>query len=77
MLETITTIFMDELGCDPAILQPQSRLREDLGVSSLEMLGVVLALEERFSITMDEADIPAIQTFQDVVDYIAKKTSTP
>ena len=40
MYETIKNIFVDELGCDPAALQPESRLREDLGVSSLEMLGL-------------------------------------
>lgn len=76
MLKKIKDIFVEELGCDPEILQPQSRLREDLGVSSLEMLGVVLALEEQFSITMEEAEISALQTFQDLEDYIAQKESS-
>ena len=75
MLEKIKDIFIEELGCDPDVLQPQSRLREDLGVSSLEMLGVVLALEEQFSITMEETEITALQTFQDLADYIAEKAS--
>ena len=44
MEETIRQIFVDELGCEVAALTPECRLREDLGVSSLEMLGVVLAL---------------------------------
>ena len=75
MLDKIKDIFIEELGCDPDVLQPQSRLREDLGVSSLEMLGVVLALEEQFSITMEETEITALQTFQDLADYIAEKES--
>ena len=75
MLEKIKDIFIEELGCDPDVLQPQSRLREDLGVSSLEMLGVVLALEEQFSITMEETEITALQTFQDLADYISEKES--
>ena len=74
MYETIRDIFIDELGCDPSALQPESRLREDLGVSSLEMLGLVLALEENFGLTIDEEDLPQIITFQDVVGYIAAKT---
>ena len=74
MYETIKNIFVDELGCDPGALQPESRLREDLGVSSLEMLGLVLALEENFGLTMNEEDLPQIVTFQDVVDYIAANT---
>ena len=57
-----------------AALTPECRLREDLGVSSLEMLGVVLALEDQFSITIDEADLPGIATFQDVVAYIRAHT---
>ena len=74
MEETIRQIFVDELGCEVAALTPECRLREDLGVSSLEMLGVVLALEDQFSITIDEADLPGIATFQDVVAYIRAHT---
>ena len=70
----IRQIFVDELGCEVAALTPECRLREDLGVSSLEMLGVVLALEDQFSITIDEADLPGIATFQDVVAYIRAHT---
>lgn len=77
MEETIRQIFVDELGCEVAALTPECRLREDLGVSSLEMLGVVLALEDQFSITIDEADLPGIATFQDVVASCPSSAEQP
>lgn len=74
MEEAIKQIFVEELGCEVGALTPECRLREDLGVSSLEMLGVVLALEDRFSITIAEEDLAAITRYQDVVAYIRSHT---
>lgn len=74
MEETIRQIFVDELGCEVAALTPESACGRIWAVSSLEMLGVVLALEDQFSITIDEADLPGIATFRDVVAYIRAHT---
>ncbi|MCL2058885.1 MAG: acyl carrier protein [Oscillospiraceae bacterium] len=47
-------------------------LREDLGLSSFDLITLITQLEERFSISIDDMDILSdIKTFGDAVDMIA------
>lgn len=50
-------------------MQPTTRLREDLGIGSLELLEVALALEERLGVPMPEGELTAdVKTIGDLVD---------
>ena len=52
----------------------QSRLMADLGFSSVSMLYMVIAIEERFHIRFDDnVGAADFATLGDVVDYIEKK----
>jgi len=49
-------------------------LREDLGLSSFDMIAMSAEIEESFSITVDNLDVLAdIDTFGDLVDIFAEK----
>ena len=41
---------------------PSSRLGDDLGLDSLDLLELVMALEKEFKITIDETALPPIET---------------
>ena len=47
-----------------------SKLVTDLGLSSVGMLYLVIAVEEAFSIRFDNVGMSDFQTVKDVVDYI-------
>ena len=51
----------------------QSRLTEDLGLSSVNMLYMIIATEEVFDIRFDDVGVNEFQTVGDVVDYIEGK----
>ncbi|MBQ2062183.1 MAG: hypothetical protein II458_05855 [Oscillospiraceae bacterium] len=52
----------------------QSRLMADLGFSSVSMLYMVIAIEEKFDIRFDDnVGAADFATLGDVVDYIEKK----
>lgn len=51
----------------------QSRLTEDLGLSSVNMLYVIIATEEVFDIRFDDVGVNEFQTVGDVMDYIEGK----
>ena len=51
----------------------QSRLTEDLGLSSVNMLYVIIATEEVFEIQFDDVGVNEFQTVGDVMDYIEGK----
>jgi len=48
-------------------------LTEDLGLSSVNMLYIIIATEEVFGIRFDDLGVGAFRTVGDVVDYIEGK----
>ena len=61
---------------DPSILASMcedSDLAADLGLSSVGMLYIVIAIEEMFNIRMDDVSFGDFRTVRDVMDYIEQK----
>lgn len=56
-------------------LKPNAKLQGDLGLDSLDQVELVIDVENRFSIRIDDNDIDKLLTISDLVNYIA--TSTP
>lgn len=53
----------------------QSNLTTDLGLNSVGILYVVIAIEEFFSVQFDDVGFNDFQTVGDVIDYIEKKVN--
>ncbi len=52
----VVAIAAEQCGLDTAMISPTSRLIEDLGIDSLELVELIMALEEAFGVTIpDEA----------------------
>ena len=47
-----------------------SRLKEDLNMTSLSMIYIVVALENEFDIDMSDVSFNSFETVDDVVEYI-------
>ncbi len=69
----VTSIVGDQLGVDRAALVPEANLLDDLGADSLDVVELVMALEEEFSIEVPDDDVENIRTIQDIVTYVAGK----
>ena len=64
----------DERGSELVdMVTEDSRLTEDLGLSSVNMLYIIIATEEVFGICFDDVGVGAFRTVGDVVDYIEGK----
>lgn len=59
---------------DLANLSEASRLVDDIGLSSVGVLYIVIAIEEFFDIRFDDVGFADFCTIGDVIDYIEKKT---
>lgn len=69
--KVLNSVFEGEI--DPAGITPQSDLRDDVGMSSIGMLYMVMGLEEEFGIKFKNTDFPALKTVADVVSCIEAK----
>ena len=67
--------MLDWLGStfDSSELDLDTRLREDLGLSSLKTVDLVVRIEDAFDISVSDDDLSSLQTIGDVVEVIRHK----
>ena len=71
LIKVFNAVFEDEVNT--AAITPASSLREDIGINSIGMLYMAMALEEEFHIKFVNEDFLAIQTVADVIACIEGK----
>lgn len=71
--EKVTTFLVEELEIDESKIQDQARLKEDLGIDSLEVVDVVVLVEEQFGFKMKPEDFKQIQTLDQFCQFIQDK----
>lgn len=77
--EEIRSVFVEELcrvasDIDPGDVEDDAHLLDDLGLDSMDVLNLVTALGKRFEITIPEVDYRQLETPDQAVAYIARKT---
>ena len=72
--ESVKAVVVGQLNVDANEVKPESRFIEDLNAESLDVVELVMALEEKFSIEIPDEDAEKIKTVNDVVTYIERAT---
>lgn len=76
ILEKLQSLIADQLGVDGNTITMDTNFEEDLGVDSLDIVELSMALEEEeeFDIgEMSEEDLAGIKTVGDLVRYLQGK----
>jgi len=76
MNDDIRTAYLQELvrvapDLDPQTLGGGDHIQDDLGLDSMDVLNLVIALSQRFGIEIPEADYPQIATPDLAAAYLA------
>jgi acyl carrier protein len=71
LAEAMRDAAAEVLGEVPEGYSEASRLEEDLGVDSLDMLEIVMVLEDRFDFTRDEGVFADVETVGQALDVLA------
>jgi len=69
LLETLKKTLTD----DESKLVPTAKLIDDLGADSLSAYEIVMDLEDKLNITIEDSDVEKIVTIQDIINIIEKK----
>ena len=72
-LADVMQMAMPGSQLDAASLTENASLVGDLGLSSVGVLYVVIAIEEFYNIRFDDVGVADFKTVGDVIDYIEKK----
>ena len=72
IFETVRDMIAEQLKVDAASVKPESRLMEDLKADSANIMVMIMDMEDRFGITVDDDQIMKLKTVGDVVAYIEK-----
>jgi acyl carrier protein len=68
--EKVKSIIVEQLGVDADEVTPQASFTDDLGADSLDIVELVMAFEEEFSIEIPDEDAEKISKVQEAIDYI-------
>ncbi len=72
MFEALKNILVEELSLDADAITPESDLRNDLGVNSIELADLIMRCEDKFNVEIKDEDIEKFLTIGDVVAYLEK-----
>ena len=64
---------VEVLAVDPSAVTEEARFKEDLDADSLDLVEFVMALEERFDISVPEEDLDGIDTVGQALTLVMGK----
>ncbi len=70
MLEKIKEIAAESLGIDKETITENASFKEDLGIDSLDLFEMVMALEEEFNLEIPTEELEQLKTAGDVAKYV-------
>ena len=73
MLEKIKEMVAEQLNVDAAEITEATSFKDDLGVDSLDLFELVMALEEEYEIEIPSEELENLTTVGSVADYLKSK----
>jgi len=73
IIEKINGFLVEEFEVDADDIEPDSNLKETLGLDSLDYVDLVVSIESNFGVKLVETDFVGIATFQNFYDLIENK----
>ena len=71
--EKVKNFLIEDLEIDEEKIQPEARLKEYIGIDSLDFVDIVVIVEKVFGFKIKTEDMAKVKTFNDFCDYIEKK----
>jgi len=73
MLDKIKQTLAEQLGIKENDIKLESRILEDLGADSLDVVELLMLLEDEFGVEIAEEDAINLKTVQDIINAIESK----
>ena len=73
MTEQLATLVAEKFNVPTERIRPETNLMADLGADSLDLAEIVLTIEERLGVTIEERDAERLTTFGDALELVRAK----
>ena len=71
--EKVREFLIEDIEIDEEKIVPQARLKEDLGIDSLDFVDIVVLVDKQFGFKIRQEEMKGIKTLSDFCDYIEDK----
>lgn len=68
--DDVKAVVVEQLSVEVDSVKMESKIIEDLGADSLDVVELIMALEEKFDIEIPDTDAEKLIKIEDVVKYI-------
>ena len=69
----VKTFLVEELELEACIIHDDAKLKEDLGLESLDFVDIVVIVENTFKFKIKLEEMSKVQTVKEFYDYIEAK----
>ena len=73
--EKVKNFLVKELEFDAEKIKPEARLKEDIGVDSLDFVDIVVIVEKKFGFKIKPEEMAGVKTLSQFCDYIESKVN--
>lgn len=69
-IEKLIELISEQLNIDPSEINESTRITEDLGADSLDIVELLMTLEDDYGISIPDDEVQEIKTIGDVEKYL-------
>lgn len=70
MFEKICELLAEKFDVEASTLTKETKIKEDLKADSLDIVELMMELEDKFDITIEDEDAMQLSTIGDIIKYI-------
>lgn len=74
LYEKVKQLICDQLGKSPDKITMETKIVEDLGADSLDVVELLMSLEDEFGLSLPDEVAMQMKTVADIVNYIDENT---
>lgn len=71
----VRNFLVEELEIEPEKIFPDAKLKDDMGIDSLDFVDIVVIVEKNFGFKIKAEEMAGVDTFSKFCDYIETKIS--
>jgi acyl carrier protein len=73
--EKVKEFMIEDLEIDEEKIYPEAKLKEDMGIDSLDFVDIVVIVDKTFGFKLKAEEMAGVDTFAKFCDYIESKVS--